>query len=57
MFRFVFGGDNSGIDGRGAKSSCCRAQDVGMFKSYLLLQVRSDQGQLLNTNKTDLGSI
>lgn len=57
MFRFVFGGDNSGIDGRGAKSSCCRAQDVGMFKSYLLLQVRSDQGQLLNTNKTDLGAI
>ena len=44
MFRFVFGGDSSGIDGRVAKSSCCRAQDVGMFKSYLLLQVRSDQG-------------
>lgn len=42
MFRFAFWGENCGVDVEGAKVSCCRAQDMGLLKPSLLLQVRTD---------------
>lgn len=55
MFRFVFGGDNSGVDVEDAKRSCCRAQDTRLLKSYLLLQVRIDLGTT-SGGRIDLGA-
>lgn len=56
MFRFVFGGDNSGVDVEDAKRPCCRAQDARLLKSYLLLQVRIDLGTT-SGDRIDLGAI